>query len=679
MAVNEALVLDSLAINDGTTWDIDGSISMPPPNKRPEWISGADSNGALLMRDPLYDNRIIEVKLRVVQQSTKDLALAKIALLEDKLQECARQANGLALTWVPADATTSAVTFRCLMGEIVDMPIDVQDSGWMVKAPTITVKLTCLPFGEGTEAQIATVTSSAPIITLELTSIPGAVEATGRLVVLDAATQSRRYVAWGLESRYYPTSSPPSLIVDSSTMLTSGYAGTTVTLTGAYSSATNNAISVSTLPTQVTAVCGLPAVLSHVGTFRVHMRCYTNATGNATSPYVRLTYQTLDGPFRSLPYVQLPVTGFNDVDLGLITIPETSLGTQKWTGRIEAYDPAATYSMNVDALWLVPAEQYGKARAVAGYQTGAIAGYDNFTSVTATTVLNARAAPLGGSWVTSGGATDIAAVDAPVSTDETMARATVSDGAFPANARHARLGASITGAVEAGCDVRFTLPSYAIGYGVLARWVDASNFVVFGSLTGSDSPGIYIYVAGVSTARWDFTTMMADNAWSRLRFVVYPSGVATGYLLDTNNGVIETGSLTNTALATGGTLANGRPGILDWSNEPTVVTRYYDNFYFGVPAAEPIVCFSGQSIEVRSSETLRKDSTGTYAGPPPEYTGSRFTVPCAGGPARKSRIAVIARRLDVEASNDDTLTSNVTTDSTTVTAFATGRYLAVPR
>jgi hypothetical protein len=256
-----------------------------------------------------------------------------------------------------------------------------------------------------------------------------------------------------------------------------------------------------------------------------------------------------------------------------------------------------------------------------------------------------------------------------------MARATVSEVAF----RHARLGASITGAVEVGCDVRFTLPFYAIAYGVSARWVDVSNFVMFGSLAGGDNPGIYVYVAGVAVARWDFETTMADNAWARLRLVVYASGVATGYLLDTNNGVIEMGSLTHTALATGGTLANGRPGIVDYNSTSTVVTRYYDNFYLGVPAAEPIACFSGQSIEVRSTETLRKDSTGTYAGPPPEYTGARFTVPCAGGPARKSRIAVIARRLDVEGSNDDSLTSNATTDSTTVTAFATARYLAVPR
>ena len=91
------------------------------------------------------------------------------------------------------------------------------------------------------------------------------------------------------------------------------------------------------------------------------------------------------------------------------------------------------------------------------------------------------------------------------------------------------------------------------------------------------------------------------------------------------------------------------------------------------------MCYANQSIEFRSDETLREDSTGTYAGPPPEYVGGRFFVPPAGGPARKARVALIARNNDVETTNDDGLITNATMSSTTLQVYATPRYLVVPR
>jgi hypothetical protein len=132
-------------------------------------------------------------------------------------------------------------------------------------------------------------------------------------------------------------------------------------------------------------------------------------------------------------------------------------------------------------------------------------------------------------------------------------------------------------------------------------------------------------------------------------------------------------------LATGGTLASGKVGIIDLGSSLGASTRYYDQFYSMAPAAEPIVVYSTRSIEFRSNATIRADSTGTYYGDAPEYAGARFTIPCAGGPGRKARVAVIARRLDVETSNDDTLATNATTDSTTLTIFQAERVLAVPR
>jgi hypothetical protein len=125
-------------------------------------------------------------------------------------------------------------------------------------------------------------------------------------------------------------------------------------------------------------------------------------------------------------------------------------------------------------------------------------------------------------------------------------------------------------------------------------------------------------------------------------------------------------------LATGGTLASGKSGFLDYNSSAQAITRYYDNFYTATPATEPVCCYSGQSIEFRSDTVLREDSTGAYAGQPPEYTGNWFSPPNAGGPGRKTRIAVLARRNNTQTAADDFIA-----DSTVVQASFTPRYLVV--
>lgn len=674
MAVVEGFVLDTLDLNDTTTYVLE-ALSMPPPKKKPEWITGGDSDGSVLGRDPLFENREITARIRIVAQSTMDLALAKIALIGDKLEEAERNQTGVALVWTPADSTLTSGTFRCLSGEITDLPVSVdgEGAGWFVKSPIITLNLICDPFMRGAEVgPTSTSASTLPLVTVELTSVTGDVPAEGRLVVTDAASQSRRLVRWGLESRFYPTSSPPGLILDSDSLVTSGFAGAGTTRSGAYDpGAAGNSVIRVTVPTQTTAVCGT-GVLTHVGTFHVFARMYFTAATTRT----RLSWQDGDGPIRSNPWVapQTPAT-YVDVDLGIITTTTALSGTQKWLGRIDAYDTTSTTeTLDVDYIYLVPAQEgYGQARAGYTYQPGVLLGRDEFTGIAAATALNARVAPLGGTWTTSGGATDLTAQDAPLATDETMRRTTTSDGAFPANARHARLGASNYTDIEVGVDIQFTVSNLAIAPAVLARWVDVSNFVAFGNLAG-DNPGIYVYVAGALVARYDFTTDIANSVWARLRLVVYASGAAMASVLDTSGAIVETGYLSSSVLATGGTLATGRPGFMDWNGGATAVTRYYDNFYMSTPNAEPIVVWSGRTATIGSTYAQRQDSTGTYAGDVPGYRGSRFYVPPAGTRSRKARIAVMARRNDVVVSQDDQIA-----DSTTISAYYTPRFVNVPR
>lgn len=851
MSELEQWTLDGLALNDGTVLTLE-SLEAPPPSELEEWIKGADSHGALLAREPLCDNRTITMGLRVERQATMDLALAKIGLVVDKLKEAQRNANGLALVWVPADATLSG-TFRCLSGQISELPINIQ-SGWLVKTPLVTLRLVCLPFLEGAEVisyvneitnpgfevnttgwgtassfrnnsgatltrvttehhtgvaalrvvttatanqgadftalsvvagrpktvagwvkgnvggesvqlmvgdgtvgnasstivcttswqrvsvtltPVATGTTGAafiqtaasvktffvddvlavdgtvaptyfdgssgtgyvwlgttdlsksagpnaalstePVATLELTGVAGDVPALGKLTVTDNATQARRYVAWGLESRYYPTSSPPSLLIDSSSMVTSGFAGALSTQSGAYSGASNNTISAA-IGTQIQAICGL-GNLAHIGRFRVMARVFCGAWTNA-GPYVRLSYQTLDGPLRSLPFAQITrpgggsASGWNHLELGQINIPVAILGSQRWTGRIEAVsDEEGPTSVKVDVLELIPAEQYGRARATWAYAPGVTLGADAFTSIAATTAMDGRVAPTGGTWDTSGSTGDFVAADGPVTGNETETRANTGD---TGSGRHAVLGSTDYTNIEVGIDAWRTA-SAGIGTtfqaGVQARWVDASNrFIVV--LTGDNRFAALKYIGGSPTYVGSPVTLSALqlSAWYRIRVVIYSSGRFIASLMDTNNSPTAEFAGYDSALATGGTLATGKPGFIDLNATATASTRYYDNFYAATPATEPLVMNPSQSLEVRYDTTLREDTAGVYYGPPPEYVGARFFVPNAGGPARKARVAVLARRNDVLTAEDDTIA-----DSLLIQASYTPRWVAVPR
>ncbi len=657
----EQWVLGGLALNDASTFTLE-SINDPPAQKKPEWVSGADSDGSLLARPPKYDNAVMDLVIRVNPQATMDLALAKIGLILDQLQECEQNANGLALVWTPADGTIS-VTARAYMGEIVDLPKGWdKDAGWLVKSPLQTVRITRSPFFYGTETLLGSVTSSDPLVTLEVSGVAGDVPALGRLVVTDAASQSRRWMAWGLESRWYPTSSPSSLLIDSTSMTAMG--GATATRSGAYNGGSNNVIS-ATLRQQPQPICSL-GNLSHVGSFRPQLRYYASALTMG----VRLTYQTLDGPFRSLSYDVPVVAGWNHADLGLITIPPTVLGTQKWTGRIEAISTSADggETFAVDYLSLIPAELFGRARGSYARTDGLLGAYDHFVGTTATAALNARAAPTGGTWATSGATTDFVFTDTPV---EAVTRTTTAD----ASPRYGILGSTDYTDIDAAITTRFSAYS-GQSQVLIVRWTDASNHLRIIFQTGvylvvtKVVAGVVTDIKVVSPASGILTAL---STWYTLHSVVFASGRGIVWLRDAAGAVILTTSFSDSVLATGGTLATGKPGIADYNNG-SANTRLYDNMYVATPPAEPIVCHSGQSIEFRHDTVLREDSTGTYAGVPPEYVGSRFLVPNAGGPARKARVAVMAKRHDVESVADDYIA-----DSTTVAAYATPRYLVVPR
>ena len=57
----EGLTLNGLSLNNGTT-HILTELQLPIPAKKPEWVEGADANGAVLMRDPLGGERHVGLR-----------------------------------------------------------------------------------------------------------------------------------------------------------------------------------------------------------------------------------------------------------------------------------------------------------------------------------------------------------------------------------------------------------------------------------------------------------------------------------------------------------------------------------------------------------------------------------------------------------------------------------------
>jgi hypothetical protein len=663
----EVVTLDGLSLNDGTVFGM-AEVNLPPPPALVEWARSADSDGSLLAREPPHDNAEGTIKLWVAQQATPDLMLAKVALITDKLQEAQRNPGGIDLVWTPHDSTLS-VTGKVLFGEITDMPITFAD-GWIGNAPTVTMKLVRLPFWEGTEVvSAATVTSSLPVITLEVTGVTGDVPAKIRCIITDAATQNRRLVRVGLESRYYPTSSPPALLIDSANLVVSGYAGTAGTRTGAYTA--NGVVISPALPLQPTAVCGL-GNLTHVGSFRVFARLYHSASSGQTgATFVRLSWQEGSGPLRSNQYTTPPVTsGFSDIDLGIVTIPEAVLGTQRWVGQIEAYATTGIGGneiIEVDYVYLMPvAEGYGVARAPYSYQAGVVSKADNFAGTATTTALDTKSLQLGGAWATSGTATDFVAVDAPAATDHTVFRSTASDAG---SGRFSLASTTVYAATEVSVRVYHT--AYAES-ALIARYVDSSNYLRASILNGG-ALWVRTYIAGTPTTIASLAVTEPIGEWFTLRLIVFATGVGYFTLLGAAGNTLAALPFSSSLLLTGGTLDDGKVGFLDL-NTGTARTRYYDDFYAGTPSAEPIACNASQSIEFREDDMLREDSTGTYWGPPPLPRAGLRGLPPAGTRTRKVRLAVVARRNDVVFGADDQIA-----DSTIVTVNYTPMFLNAPR
>jgi hypothetical protein len=416
--------------------------------------------------------------------------------------------------------------------------------------------------------------------------------------------------------------------------------------------------------------CAVRGTSSHVGVFRVKARVYSASLQNQ----FRLSWKTGDGPVNHNAWV-LPVSTvfFVELDLGTITVPATSSGTQRWTGQVEVLAAATSPgTVIIDYMILVPqADGYGVARAVYSYSAGVVTGYDAFVGTTAGGALNARTAPLGGSWATSGDATDFVFDDSGVLIDTTESiRRTTS--VAETSGRFAILGS--TSYTDTQVDARGGLgtANYNKELSLIARWTDSSNYarlVIPAGGLGADVVKLEQVVAGVVTTLASYTWNQFNYlTYYRFRLIAYASGRILGWVFNDAGSTLVSLDASSSAIATGGTLASGKPGVRDRCLSGAGF-REFTEVAVSTPTAEPIAINSSRTIQFRYDDTIRDDSSGVYVGRPPSYRGSRCLIPVG-----TSRVLAKARRNDVATALDDQVT-----DSTKIQVAYTPRYLAVPR
>jgi hypothetical protein len=673
-----------LLVDSTTGWGLI-SFDAPSPELKLLWTSSVDMDGSLRADPGNYENRTVTAQL-AVERSTAALCQAQLRILGHKMGKLGREGGTLKVTY-PSGNT---FIFDVLAGS---HNFTFDHAFVLGNLAMVNVSFTCLPGARGAEQDLGDNTETTlPALVFTEASIPGDLSALGRLVIDDDSATNQWWMTWGIQSRYYSSSANAALFYQAEGRTTLGAATTASSITG--SSGSSYAV-LTILPSGYVAMLSTQATgggahLSHVGTFRVYARVQAPSGNTGT---VTMALEWGHGDFlnvaRNAPTDLSGLDQWRYVDLGLVSPRAVVSGTQQWEGRIIVKATGDSNAIAVDYLLLVPVNE-GSGIASGVLRSSAPSTFnaeDHFTTTTAGNALNARVAPSGGTWATSGDATDLAFDDDadPVTAvaGEHIKRSAVSG----TSGRFAILGS--TNYVNVQVESRINYVSLGSGQfldqGVIARWTDSSNYLRT-TFERSNSGGVITNSLRLSTVIAGSATLLASatfpavasiSNWWKLRLQVNSSGSVTASILaDVNSAGLAVGTVmatcsgSSSALATGGTLATGKPGLWDRVTAAGTSVRYYDDFLvstFLVDAA----AFASQSIEVRYDRVQREDSGGTMWTPVSSYEGDYLKVPPSGAESRTLRALV-------KMSRNDPFQLDNAIDDISARLFVTPRYLQVP-
>lgn len=614
----------ALQIAEGTNYDLIAH-GYPAPELDVLYASSVDLEG-----DVDVSRRFRNRQLRIELDVNGDGALYD---LQAKVAKIMREGGTLKRTL--RDASTVRI-YDLIAAEGYDPAFDV--TYYLGSVARVALTFSARPLARGaTTTQADHVETTLPALIASETDLAGDVRITGRLVVDNDSTVDWAGVAWGAERSgaytftdstgagglYYPAAGRTPL---------SG-AATATGATGATGTAPNvirhTSLGTEYQPILSTQTTGAGAQLAHVGTFRVFARVLVPATNTGT---VSIGLQWTVGDFvnvntNTLRAIDSLYEGtWRRVDLGLVDLQKTS-GSHSWEGRIIAKSTVTGDDVEVNWLELFPGgEGYGEADTPARLTTpNAFTLRDEFAQTAG--ALNAKVLPVGGSWVTSGSATDY-----QVNGTGGVTRTTSLD----AGPRYAIAGSGTLTNLEASLD--WSRSANDASAGLITRWTNSSNYLRV-TTSGSSSLTITKVVAGTPT---DLAAVDVDQAApgsnGRYRIRVDANGRVTVWA------GVPGGTLTlllravDSVLATGGTLATGNVGLYDFSGT-SLTLRSYDNVW-AAPYVPDAALFAGQSLEVQTGAIVRESATGTVWGTPASYRGDHLHWSPAGAEARTLRYMV---------------------------------------
>lgn len=629
---------------------------MPDLDKQRAGTADTEGDPAVQTR---YRNRTLTYRVRVVgsSEATWRAAISDLDAVVDKVN---REQGEI------KETTPGGIIFYW---DVVSAEIDgPKDNDHLFWRSNRTIVVEAKPFWRGTETALSDHTETTlPHIVFTEGTIDGDVPALGRLVIDDDQGADQRFLMWAIQSRHYDSANSAKLFYEAEGRTLQG--GATSVASGSASASTAvqqadlNPNYQSMLSTQES---GGGAHLSHIGTFRVWARVLV-ASGNLGTTTMALEWGVGDRRRFTRNAEATPVAGgsYGLVDLGLVTIPEIQQGAQQWEGRFLAKSTSVGDDLLLDCFWLFPVDEgYGEARAINTLPAPTVyLARDEFDQSAGN--LNGKTAPAGGTWATAGATTDLA-VEA---TGHTLQRSTSSDSG---NGRLAVVGSTAYAAIAVQTDLKFT----ALGgiQGVIARWVDSSNYLIaYVAVSTTFTITVAKVVGGVTTA---LATLGGPvpilSTWYRLLLTVDAAGRYRSYFGQ------QTAPLTQYAngqdaglLGTGGTLDDGKPGIIDINPTVTSVTRNYDNFAAWAPPTDAAI-FASQSLEIRHDGVIREDSAGAIWAPVSDYEGDYLLLPPSRGEGRDLRVIAKASR-SLPGVNPDT---NI--DDISAKLYVTKRGLHIP-
>jgi hypothetical protein len=522
----------------------------------------------------------------------------------------------------------------------------------------VVLELTALPdfYGEEETLSEHSETSAAELIFTE-TNIKGDYPGRLRITVDNDEAATQRGLIASVRARHYSSAASAAVAYEAEA-LTALDTAAVATRSGASGGGSNNVMAHTNLATNWTPVLGT-GNLTHTGTYRLWARVYTPSD----DVELRFVYDVGD---YVLPEENDPVTipvkaGLCLVDLGEVRLDEVPLGTHRWSGQVQARGAIGGEDVEIDRLWFFNTDEgYCTLRAPLSATFSTYSARDEYNHSSG--ALTSKVAPVGGTW------TVVASSDADDFSINTTSRAAqrtaVSDSALTSG-RMVSAGTTNYTAIWVSGEVELSagLSSAVIRTGVFARLTDISNYLAAVRIdqgTSTDSSHVKLAVikrvAGTVTTLGETDELSqpstsnqqidlhadADGNWAAF---IYPAGSArptdptlSGYDAD---------------LATGGTLATGKIGLIDAYTSSTALTRTHKNFAAYVPNTDA-VAYASQSVELRWDGCLREDSAGT-AWAPIAPTGDLLRIPPSGLEDRTVQVAIKLSRGDLQTIRDSSI------------------------